>query len=107
MGMTVIGGVGLVFQGIVWIIFAAINKQIDNYLSLSILLVVEIIPTFLLLSMLKEHKMGEAAPTQSSRTKTNSAKKSKTPSGQAVSKTTSKTNSKTTTSARSKGSSVS
>eukprot|EP01127_Copromyxa_protea_P011657 TRINITY_DN2950_c0_g1_i5.p1 TRINITY_DN2950_c0_g1~~TRINITY_DN2950_c0_g1_i5.p1 ORF type:complete len:1521 (-),score=316.91 TRINITY_DN2950_c0_g1_i5:116-4678(-) len=78
LGATFIGSFGLVAQGIVWIIFPAIRQQQSNYLSLSILIVVEIIPTFLLLLLIREKSIKANTTMSRSRktTTTNSKKKS-------------------------------
>jgi len=80
--VTAVGSVGLISQGIVWIIFPALRQEISNYLSLSILLVVEIIPTLALLSLLVEETIKEdtsksvaSRKSQASRVSRNASKK--------------------------------
>jgi len=80
--VTAVGSSGLIAQGVVWIIFPALREEISNYLSMSILLVVEIIPTLMFLSLLVEETIRDdtsksvaSRKSQASRVSRNASKK--------------------------------
>jgi len=74
LAITLVSTFGLFAQGIVWIIFPALNENQSNYLSLSLLIVVEIIPTTGFLVMTPEQKMASTAETQKGNAGTDGSK---------------------------------
>eukprot|EP01127_Copromyxa_protea_P017178 TRINITY_DN5206_c0_g1_i1.p1 TRINITY_DN5206_c0_g1~~TRINITY_DN5206_c0_g1_i1.p1 ORF type:complete len:891 (-),score=93.63 TRINITY_DN5206_c0_g1_i1:410-3082(-) len=73
LAVSIVGCIGLVSQGIIWVIFPGLKAIPSNYMSLSILLLVEIIPTFFFLILITEKK---GASTSQDSTKRSASKKS-------------------------------
>jgi len=85
LAVSIVGSCGLIAQGIVWIVFPAIGQTQSNYLSLSILIVVEIIPTTIFLLLIRERSIRATATSARSATRSKAGASKKTSASSKVS----------------------
>eukprot|EP01126_Amoeba_proteus_P065184 TRINITY_DN9225_c0_g4_i1.p1 TRINITY_DN9225_c0_g4~~TRINITY_DN9225_c0_g4_i1.p1 ORF type:complete len:733 (-),score=78.46 TRINITY_DN9225_c0_g4_i1:77-2179(-) len=63
--VSIVGGGGLLAQGIIWIIFPVTRQTPSNFVTLSILLMVEILPTFIFIILVNENSIALSSPSPS------------------------------------------